>query len=54
LVIEQAVPEAQDPVSHMGAGAGLKFPAIATVPLETEVIAHHELDSGGVVLQISY
>lgn len=32
-------PESQDPVSHVGAGAGLKFPAIATVPLAPDVIA---------------
>jgi len=33
------LPEAQDPVSHIGAGAGLKFPAIATVPLNPDMIA---------------
>ena len=33
------LPEAQDPVSHVGAGAGLKFPPIATVPLTPELIA---------------
>ena len=27
------LPEANDPVTHVGAGAGLKYPAIATVPL---------------------
>lgn len=27
------LPEANDPVSHVGAGAGLKFPPLATVPL---------------------
>lgn len=32
-------PESQDPVSHVGAGAGLKFPPIATVPLASDVIA---------------
>jgi len=32
-------PESQDPVSHIGAGAGLKFPPIATVPLTPDVIA---------------
>jgi hypothetical protein len=31
--------EARDPVSHIGAGAGLKFPPIATVPLTPELIA---------------
>jgi hypothetical protein len=30
------LPEAQDPVSHVGAGAGLKFPPIATVPLKLD------------------
>lgn len=30
------LPEANDPVSHVGAGAGLKFPPIATVPLVPE------------------
>ena len=39
------LPEAQDPVSHVGAGAGLKFPPIATVPLEANVIADQEPDS---------
>lgn len=29
-------PEANDPVSSVGAGAGLKHPAIATVPLDAE------------------
>ena len=33
------LPEAQDPPSHVGAGAGLKFPPIATVPLTPELIA---------------
>lgn len=33
------LPEAKDPVSHVGAGAGLKFPPIATVPLTPELIA---------------
>jgi hypothetical protein len=28
------LPEARDPVSHVGAGAGLKYPPIATVPLD--------------------
>ncbi len=32
------LPEARDPVSHIGAGAGLKFPPIATVPLTPELI----------------
>lgn len=30
------LPEANDPVSHLGAGAGLKFPPIAIVPLMPE------------------
>lgn len=33
------LPGARDPVSHIGAGAGLKFPPIATVPLTPELIA---------------
>lgn len=33
------LPEAKDPVSHVGAGAGLKFPPIATAPLTPELIA---------------
>jgi hypothetical protein len=39
------LPEAQDPVSHIGAGAGLKYPAIATVPLSPELIAAAEATS---------
>lgn len=30
------LPEAKDPVTHVGAGAGLKFPPIAVVPLPAE------------------
>jgi hypothetical protein len=30
------IPEGNDPVSHVGAGAGLKTPAIATIPLTDE------------------
>ena len=30
-------PEAQDPVSHIGAGAGLVFPPIATVPISANL-----------------
>jgi hypothetical protein len=30
------LPEANDPVSHIGAGAGLKHPPIATIPLSDE------------------
>jgi hypothetical protein len=33
------LPEALDPVSHVGAGAGLKFPPIANVPLSPELVA---------------
>lgn len=33
------LPEAKDPVSHVGAGAGLTFPPIAMVPLTPELIA---------------
>jgi hypothetical protein len=33
------LPEAKDPVSHIGAGAGLKYPAIAKVPLSPELLA---------------
>jgi hypothetical protein len=36
------LPEANDPVSHVGAGAGLKFPPIATVPLNPDMIAVQE------------
>jgi hypothetical protein len=39
------LPEARDPVSHIGAGAGLKYPAIATVPLTPELIAAVEATS---------
>jgi hypothetical protein len=39
------LPEAQDPVSHVGAGAGLKFPPIATVPLKLDVLADQEVES---------
>lgn len=40
------LPEAQDPVSHIGAGAGLKFPAIATVPLNPDMIAAQAASDG--------
>jgi hypothetical protein len=40
------LPEAQDPVSHVGAGAGLKYPPLATVPLTPEHIAAMEETSG--------
>ncbi|HEY8124377.1 MAG TPA: hypothetical protein VIF88_03020 [Methylocystis sp.] len=40
------LPEAQDPVSHIGAGAGLKFPPIATVPLTPELVAAIEVEKG--------
>lgn len=40
------LPESNDPVSHVGAGAGLKFPAIATVPLTPELISAIEQSSG--------
>jgi hypothetical protein len=30
------LPEAQDPITQVGAGAGLKFPPIATVPLNAD------------------
>jgi hypothetical protein len=40
------LPEAQDPVSHVGAGAGLKYPPLATVPLTPELIAAMEETSG--------
>jgi|HubBroStandDraft_6_1064221.scaffolds.fasta_scaffold363477_2 hypothetical protein len=40
------LPEAQDPVSHIGAGAGLKFPAIATVPLDPDMIAAQAASDG--------
>ncbi len=33
------LPEAHDPVTHVGAGAGLKHAAIATVPLSPDFIA---------------
>lgn len=39
------LPESNDPVSHVGAGAGLKFPPIATVPL-TPTDAVGEATSG--------
>ncbi len=39
------LPEARDPVSHVGAGAGLKFPPMATVPLTPELIAAIEKTS---------
>ena len=41
------IPEANDPVSHVGAGAGLKFPPIATVPLSSETNAPAELSGTG-------
>lgn len=33
------IPESNEPVSLIGAGAGLKFPPIATVPLSPELVA---------------
>jgi hypothetical protein len=30
------IPEGNDPVSHVGAGAGLKTPPIATIPLKDD------------------
>jgi hypothetical protein len=39
------LPEGQHPVTHVGAGAGLKFPPIATVPLAPEWIAAIETSS---------
>ncbi len=39
------IPEATDPVSHVGAGAGLKFPPIAIVPLLPESAAKDETAS---------
>lgn len=44
------LPEANDPVSHVGAGVGLKFPPIATVALSPETEAAADLsvsDSDG-------
>lgn len=32
------LPETKDPVSHVGAGVGLKFPPIITIPLSTDPI----------------
>ena len=40
------LPEARDPVSHVGAGAGLKFPPIATVPLTPELLAAMDQTTG--------
>jgi hypothetical protein len=37
------IPESKDPVSLVGAGAGLKFPPIATVPLSPELVAAAEV-----------
>jgi hypothetical protein len=39
------LPEANDPVSHVGAGMGLKFPPIATVPLTSAQIAAAVIES---------
>jgi hypothetical protein len=39
------IPEGRDPVTHVGAGAGLKFPPMATVPLRPEWIAAIEKSS---------
>ena len=36
------IPEGQDPVSHVGAGAGLKFPPFATVPLDSTLSSNPE------------
>lgn len=41
------LPEAPDPVNRVGAGAGLKFPPMATVPLTPELIAAIEKTSDG-------
>lgn len=38
------IPESNDPVSLIGAGAGLKFPPIAVVPLSPELIAEQDAD----------
>lgn len=32
------LPEANEPVSHVGAGVGLKFPPFATIPISTDLI----------------
>jgi hypothetical protein len=40
--VSMYLPESQNPVSHVGAGAGLKFPAIATVPLNASLVEVHE------------
>lgn len=44
------LPEAQDPVGHVGAGAGLKYPPIATVPLlpESTTAIEEASDADGV------
>ena len=40
------IPEAAEPVSHVGAGAGIKFPPIATVALsESKMVAEKSSDS---------
>lgn len=41
------IPEASDPVSHVGAGAGLKFPPIATVALSPEADLTADLSVSG-------
>jgi hypothetical protein len=38
-------PEANDPVTHVGGGAGLKFPAIATVSLRQHTVVQGEKPS---------
>ena len=42
------LPESPNPVSHVGAGAGVKFPPIATVPLnsDSDVVLKTEADNG--------
>jgi hypothetical protein len=37
------IPEGNDPVSHVGAGAGLKTPAIATIPLTDNLLSIGEI-----------
>ena len=46
-------PEAQEPVRHVGAGAGLKFPPLETVPLTPELIAAVEETGGADEAEIS-
>jgi hypothetical protein len=44
------IPEGNDPVSHVGAGAGLKFPPFATVPLSSDAGVDQPLDKGTAVV----